>query len=347
MSAQMLHPAVLAKQLEALIDLPPALPVLRPHRELAARHIELLTGDPGASLCFRMFGGSYPQGRNLNGTLAQVWDEIVAGQEQGAQVFVLPNAGGHTDAEITAIRPLFIDMDGKLLPDSWHVEPDFDFLVIRDDTHWHAYWLVQDMDVGDFKAAQRRLAAYYGSDPTICNPSRVMRLAGSIHTKLPPHGDGIARLVTVRVVGDRPPAFRAWPKDLLAGLPAAIARKPVKGKTGAASIAREPLAPGCQVDAEHVIERGRRYLRGVVADDGAPVEGSRNAQCVKLANALGDFGLSERAVTLLLTEEWAAHGRPPDEAIGDIVASAFRSRAEHGNAIGSDYISGPPRNSTP
>jgi hypothetical protein len=59
---------------------------------------------------------------------------------------------GQTDKAITHIRALFIDMDGKPQPDHWHVEPDF--LVIRDATHWHAYWLVLDMDPASFKGCQ-------------------------------------------------------------------------------------------------------------------------------------------------------------------------------------------------
>jgi hypothetical protein len=67
------------------------------------------------------------------------------------------------------------------LPDEWHARPDF--IVQRDTTHWHAYWLIDDCPVADFRDVQRRLAAHYGTDTAVCNPSRVMRVAGTLHQK--------------------------------------------------------------------------------------------------------------------------------------------------------------------
>lgn len=55
--------------------------------------------------------------------------------------------------------------------------------LLSQDYFWHAYWRVADCPVAAFEAAQKRLAARYGSDPGVHDPSRVMRLAGTLHTK--------------------------------------------------------------------------------------------------------------------------------------------------------------------
>jgi hypothetical protein len=263
----------------------PELPALRPHRQLAAKHLELLTGDPGTAMCFRILDGSYLGDRKPTGTLADCWGEIVTAQAAGAQVFVVVNEGGQSDAEITRIRALFVDMDGKKLPDSWHVDPDF--LVIRDATHWHAYWLVEGMEPSAFRTAQKRLAARYGSDPVVCNPSRVMRLAGSVHTKLPPHGDGIPRLVTLVDNGtaeDRHAGIRPFhtAADLLAELPEVSlpTAEPRKSEVTA-------------TDRPAAIKRFQSYLER----NPIPPEGDRSDDACYRAIARGrDLGLSDDTI---------------------------------------------------
>lgn len=168
----------------------------------------------------RLFGGAYPHGRNLNGTLAECWGEIVTAQDGGAQVFLVVNEGGQKGAAIARVRAIFIDADNKPLPDSWHAKPDF--LVTRDAVHWHAYWLVFDMPPAGFTEAQDRLRAYYGTDHVSDLP-RVLRLAGTLHRKDPPKGVGITRLVAIEGGEDAVDAHleitRRTAAELLAGLP--------------------------------------------------------------------------------------------------------------------------------
>jgi hypothetical protein len=138
--------------------------------QFAERHIELLTGSADTPICFRVIA---PDGRarNINGTLAERWAELEQLNRSGWQLYLVVNEGGHSADEITRVRSLFIDMDGKPDPEQWHVDPDF--LVHRDATHWHAYWRVDDMPVAEFTRAQKRLIAYYGSDReyTTCRAS--------------------------------------------------------------------------------------------------------------------------------------------------------------------------------
>ncbi|MGC2414575.1 MAG: hypothetical protein WA459_18000 [Stellaceae bacterium] len=145
------------------------------------RHVELLTGSSDTPCCFRLLGGMGD--RNLSGRLADLWSQIEVAQEHGSQVFVIVNEGGHDALSITRIRALFVDCDGTPIPAAWHAEPDF--IVRRDATHWHAYWLVADLPPDGFKAAQKRLAMHYGTDPKVCDLPRIMRLAGTLHLKDP------------------------------------------------------------------------------------------------------------------------------------------------------------------
>jgi hypothetical protein len=164
-------------------------------------------------------------------SLASAWPEIEAAQAGGENVYIVVNEGGDTDASITRIRALFVDGDGIPQPVEWHTEPDL--ILSRDAYHWHAYWQVSDMAPADFKAAQHRLAAFYGTDRSICNPSRVMRLAGTIHVK-----DGeTSRGYAVESVSGR--MFPRSSSDLLAGLP----EIPAKVETLPSAVAGEPVTP--------------------------------------------------------------------------------------------------------
>lgn len=172
------------------------------HFESALRHIELLTGSPDTPVHIRLIHDK-PKGkgaRKLYGSLSKLWPEIVAAQAEGFGVFVVANEGGNSDAEITRIRSVFIDADGLPLDQAkFHTQPDF--IVRRDADHWHAYWSLTDCSVDDFEGMQKRLAAHYGTDKAVSNPSRVMRLAGTLHQK----GDPI--LVTLE---DRTNGAESW-----------------------------------------------------------------------------------------------------------------------------------------
>jgi hypothetical protein len=153
-------------------------------RDQAERHVELLVGLPTLPFHAALIHDRDRTARafRLYGPINELWPEIEARQVEGYGAFIVVNEGGHKDAQITKVRALFIDADNIPQPTEWHVRPDF--LVVRGATHWHAYWRVSDFPLNSFKDTQRRLAARYGSDPQVCNLSRVMRLAGTLHQKV-------------------------------------------------------------------------------------------------------------------------------------------------------------------
>jgi len=153
--------------------------------EAAEAHVEFITGLPDTKIHARLIHDSDKANnptQKLFGCLDTLWPDIESAQAQGYGTFVVVNEGGNTDAEITRVRAVFVDADDVSLPSDWHVPPDF--IVQRDAMHWHAYWRVHDLEVEQFRHAQKRLAKHYGTDPAVCNLSRVMRLAGTLHQKV-------------------------------------------------------------------------------------------------------------------------------------------------------------------
>ena len=149
----------------------------------ASRFVELIAG-PEAFVWFRLIHDKKDRSKaaiQLYGTLSEHWARIEAAQRDGYGAFMVVNEGGNKDAEITKVRAVFIDADNKPRPDSWHVQPDF--IVQRDASHWHAYWITRDFPVVDLPLLQKRLASSYGTDRAVCNASRVMRIPGLLHQK--------------------------------------------------------------------------------------------------------------------------------------------------------------------
>ncbi len=107
----------------------------------------------------------------------------------GAGVFVTinkTNGKGRTAEHITRVRAVFVDLDGSPL---WPVldaglEPHI--VVQSSPGRWHAYWLVDDCSLEQFKNIQRALAARFNSDMAVNDLPRVMRLPGFIHQKAAP-----------------------------------------------------------------------------------------------------------------------------------------------------------------
>src|SRR5262249_24160550 len=90
---------------------------------------------------------------------------------------------------------------------------------------WHAYWLVTDLPLADFRAVQKTAIERFKGDPAVCDLSRVMRLPGFMHCKGEPFQVRIASI-------NEQPAY-----------PGAIFRTPKTINGHAAHVANEPVAP--------------------------------------------------------------------------------------------------------
>jgi hypothetical protein len=176
--------------------------VLMPDRAEAERFLTALGGG-GAFFSFQTFDDkqqgkrpmSSPLVRVLHGTLTQHWNELVRLNAQGAGVYVTvnqTNLRGRKAEDIVRVRALFVDLDGAPLPTQG---PKPHIVVETSAGHWHVYWRVSDVKIGEFADKQRALIALHDGDPAVCDLPRVMRLPGFFHCKGKPR---MVRIATVR-----------------------------------------------------------------------------------------------------------------------------------------------------
>lgn len=144
---------------------------------------------PDQQLTLQSFDDGADKRRELaainGGKLAALWPWVQRQQERGCGIFATVNAtaaGRRKAADVTAVRALFCDFDRPRQRD-WHLRPS---VVVQSGHGEHAYWLTADCPLDQFRAAQQRLAAHYGSDPAVNDLSRVMRLPGTLWQKLQP-----------------------------------------------------------------------------------------------------------------------------------------------------------------
>ena len=122
--------------------------------------------------------------RKLHGTDQHVIDELDRLQQQGAGVYLMVNEGdgkGRSAKNVVRVRALFVDLDGAPLEPVKEFEPDL--TIESSPGRYHAYWLVKDCPLDDFRTAQKALAAKFNSDPIVIDLCRVMRVPGYLHLK--------------------------------------------------------------------------------------------------------------------------------------------------------------------
>ncbi len=150
-----------------------------------------------ASHCFQLFAdtptGPRALARTMHGNLGDVWPDLAALNAQGTGVYFTPNEvipGAPRRAEnVRRVRAFFADSDNPAclaeveaaiarrgVPPSLAVETS--------PGKRHFYWLMSDQcPLADFKPMQQAIAAALGTDPSVCDLPRVMRLPGFIHRK--------------------------------------------------------------------------------------------------------------------------------------------------------------------
>ena len=133
----------------------------------------------------RAFGG----GKNDHGFKGDFREAIVRAQiEQQRSIYLVIGNGGDIDDEITSVPALFVEWDDK--PVNWQLSaweelglPEPTFQVNTGNKSVHTYWVLDEPIAPDkWKELQLRLIAQCGSDPSLKNPSRVMRVPGCPHT---------------------------------------------------------------------------------------------------------------------------------------------------------------------
>jgi len=123
--------------------------------------------------------------RIFHGTLEGCRSALLDLNSRGAGVFVMVNEGdgtGRTARNVRALRALFAEDDhGELTLDQLPLKPS---IVVQSRHGLHVYWLLRPGEaVARFKVAQKVIAEALGTDPSVNDLPRVMRLPGFLHRK--------------------------------------------------------------------------------------------------------------------------------------------------------------------
>lgn len=153
------------------------------------RLLAAIAGD--SRISFQTFDetGRSRQAKILHGTLKQHAEALAALNRTGASINFMVNHGdgrGRAASNVLAVRALFVDLDGAPLEPvrSFALPPHA--VVQSSIGKYHAYWLVDGVELADFKPLQRVIAAAFNGDIKVSDLARVMRLPGSFHCKAEP-----------------------------------------------------------------------------------------------------------------------------------------------------------------
>lgn len=125
--------------------------------------------------------------KNFNGSLEQVYSQLQSRNHQGAGIFVAINEGGHKKDDINRVRAVFADTDGADVGPIIAALPPH-IVVNSSPGKWHVYWRVADgFPLDQFGPVQRAIAEKFGTDTSVTDLSRVMRLPGFNHNKAEPY----------------------------------------------------------------------------------------------------------------------------------------------------------------
>ena len=163
-----------------------------PNVEAARDQIALITGSPLTPIRIRAIhwdGSEESRRKNpsqeYEGVLADIAKRTQKLNLYGYNIYMvaqptrpLPATGYFTrDTDIIGIRCLYADGDDSELPSEWHVEPTF-ILVHPKTRRWWAYWSVTNFPIDELRDKIKRIAIHYNGDISICNPARIVRVAG-------------------------------------------------------------------------------------------------------------------------------------------------------------------------
>ena len=177
--------------------------------------------DPStSSFCYRTFDdvlladgikrGLSQLSGNHAGTLTAQQPSLQSLNAHGAGVFVVINEGGQKKAQIRRVRAVFADTDGAdPKPIIKALAPHM--VVQSSDGNFHIYWLtMDDFPLEKFGPIQEAISKKFGTDGSVKDLSRVMRLPGFKHNK---HGP-----VDVVLLAANPNLARYTHEDIIKGL---------------------------------------------------------------------------------------------------------------------------------
>ena len=154
--------------------------------------IAALTGSSTSPVTFQVFydpkdGTTRPDlAAWFTATIDDSIEYLNWSQSQNCGVYMTVNGTdgvGRESENIVDFRTMFVDFDGMTEP-TWSLAPHL--IQKRDETHSHAFWLIDGNVTSDeWTVLQKHLSLYYSSDGQVIDPARVARVPGTLHLKDP------------------------------------------------------------------------------------------------------------------------------------------------------------------
>ena len=170
-------------------------PVLDIDLIMAQKFLDRL--EPQGIFTFQTFDDgkdkNFKMAKVLHGAFEEHTEKLTQMNNLGAGVFVMVNRGDgivhdgkktcRTNDNVISVRALFADADGVPIGPILAKAPPPHILVESSPGKWHFYWLTNDTTLDEFKGRQQAIAQAFGTDPLVCDLSRVLRLPGFYHQK--------------------------------------------------------------------------------------------------------------------------------------------------------------------
>lgn len=175
-------------------------------RDVVERFVAALTGSRGGAVHWQLIPdrppGPVPPYDCFKGLTDRFWRNLEFENGRGMGIFIViskTDGTGRKNGNVVALRALFVDDDdGALPPGSPALGALPPSLTVRTKRGWHHYWLlIPGAELALFTPAQLALAAHLGTDPSVKDLPRVMRVPGFLHSK-DPADRRLVELVTVR-----------------------------------------------------------------------------------------------------------------------------------------------------
>lgn len=157
----------------------------------AERFITALTGSPDTRVVFQL-ADDVPEGvakrdeltRVLEGTAREHAIVLERLNAMGCAIWMQVNAGRRGIKNVTGLRACFVDDDGKGEPPVLTLQPSISVHTSAGERNRHFYWVLEPGEaIERFVPTQKQLIKVLGTDKSICNIDRVMRLPGTYNMK--------------------------------------------------------------------------------------------------------------------------------------------------------------------
>ena len=219
----------------------------------------------------------------------------------GAGVFVTVNQTdlkGRKAENIQRVRAVFADTDGADLAPILNAKPEASFIVESSPGNAHPYWLTDDLALAQFEGVQRRIADTFGTDTSVTDLSRVLRLPGFYHRKGEPfmvrmmQDNGGLPHTADKILAAFPPLEKEGTSRQARQLEISEGDEILKALNGAGMIrSRRPDAGYnvvCPFEAEHSSESGQTETVYYPANTGGfktPAFKCMHAHCAEIGRA--------------------------------------------------------------